>query len=100
VTVTQVCPGPVATEFVHHIGDNFLEQDAPAFIEISAERCARSAIAAFDRSSVLTIPGFVAAFVTYLGAALPRWIRRLVFALAVPVLRKKQLAMQAAKSST
>ncbi len=100
VTVTQVCPGPVATEFVHHIGDNFMEQDAPSIIQISAEQCARSSIAAFDRSSVLTIPGFVAAFLTYWGAALPRWVRRLVFTLAVPILRKKQLAMQASKSST
>jgi short-subunit dehydrogenase len=100
VTVTQVCPGPVATEFIQHIGDNFMEQDAPSIIQISAEQCARGAIAAFDRSSVLTIPGFVAAFLTYWGAALPRWVRRVVFALTVPMLRRKQLAMQASKSAS
>ncbi len=99
VTITQTCPGPVKTEFVAHVGDNFLGQDTPSFIEISAEKCARQSIAAFDRKIVLTIPGIVSAMGTYIGAALPRWFRRFFFGLTSGALRNKQMAALAQKSS-
>ncbi len=99
VTVTQTCPGPVATEFIDNVGDNFMGQAPPGLLQISAEKCARQSLAAFDRRSVLTIPGFVAALGTYIGAALPRWFRRLFFGLTSAMIRDKQVAALAAKAS-
>src|SRR6185369_4783177 len=57
VTVTQVCPGPVATEFEDNV-DNFTGMKPPAFIEITAEHCARAAVRGFDRRRAMIIPGF------------------------------------------
>lgn len=91
VVVTQVCPGPVATEFEETMG-NFTGQKVPGFVEITAEQCARSAVRAFDRRRALVVPGLVMKLLMFLGAWTPRFVLRLFGAPLGKSLRKKQLA--------
>lgn len=90
VVVTQVCPGPVATEFEQHIG-NFSGRKAPRLLEISAERCATVAVRAFDRGRAMVIPGFWIWLVMLLNDASPRVLRRAFARLVGRVARKKEL---------
>lgn len=98
VRVTQVCPGPVATEFLEQAG-NFTGLSMPGIVEISAERCARTAIAAFDKGRALVVPGILIRFLIFMGARTPRWILRLMYRPAASALRRKQLALLAAKGA-
>lgn len=97
VRVTQVCPGPVATEFNDTLG-NFTGMKAPGLVEISPERCARAAIRALDRGRALVIPGLLIRFFLHLGMASPRFILRLFYRPVARLLRKKQLALPATKA--
>jgi short-subunit dehydrogenase len=89
VVVTQSCPGPVATEFASHTG-NFTGQEIPAFLEISAEQCARESLRAFELDRALIVPGVVAWVLMFLNDLAPRPIRRLLMAQAAPRLRQLQ----------
>lgn len=91
VVVTQVCPGPVATEFADNVG-NFTGMDVPGIVEISPERCARAAIRALDRRRALVVPGILIRFILFLGVWTPRWFLRLFFTPVARLLRKKQIA--------
>lgn len=91
VVVTQVCPGPVATEFEENVG-NFTGEKVPAFIEISADRCARAAIRGLDRRRAMVIPGLLIRAVLFLSDASPRFLRRLFANVVGRMLRKRQLA--------
>lgn len=55
VLASQLCPGPVATEFEQHAG-NDLDQSVPAFMELSAQDCARAAIRGMERGRARIIP--------------------------------------------
>lgn len=68
VRLTQVCPGPVATEF-EAVAGNPTGLAVPSFIELDAASCARQAIAALDADRALVMPGFWAG----LGVRLARW---------------------------
>jgi short-subunit dehydrogenase len=91
VVVTQVCPGPVATEFNDHLG-NPTGQDPPSLLVISARACARAAVRAFSRRRALLIPGFWMGLIVPLGMYSPRWVLRLFWWPMARMLRKKQLA--------
>jgi short-subunit dehydrogenase len=56
VTVTAVCPGPVATEFQETSGAEFAEK-VPKALWASPERVARDALRAADRGRRAVIPG-------------------------------------------
>lgn len=88
VVATQVCPGPVATEFESNIG-NPTGKKAPAFVEISAEQCARAAIAGFDRGRALVVPGTVMKIVMLVNALSPRVLRRLFASVVGRIARKR-----------
>ena len=90
VVVTQVCPGPVRTEFEQTMG-NASGTKVPAFIEISAEDCARSAIRAFERRRAMVVPGITMKIVMLINALSPRFMRRAFAGLLGRILRKKQL---------
>jgi short-subunit dehydrogenase len=94
VVVTQVCPGPVATEFEENVG-NFTGQKVPGIVEISAETCARSALRGFSRGRALVVPGLVFKIVMAIGVLSPRFLTRLVMGPVARALRKKQLAASA-----
>lgn len=95
VVVTQVCPGPVATEFNDHLG-NPTGQDPPKLLVISAEACARAAVRAFLARRALVVPGFWMKLLIGMGTSTPRWVLRLFWGPIAKVLRKKQLAEKGA----
>lgn len=91
VRATQVCPGPVATEFEQNVG-NFTGQKVPGLVEISAARCARAAIRGFDRNRALVIPGVLVSLGLLLHALSPRFLWRWITVLLGPTVRRTQLA--------
>lgn len=91
VVVTQSCPGPVPTEFEENMG-NFTGMKVPSIVEISAERCAKASLRAFDRGRALVIPGVLIWLVTLLGIVTPRFVLRLVYRPFGRAIRKRQLA--------
>ncbi|CAN5925452.1 SDR family oxidoreductase [soil metagenome] len=90
VAVTQVCPGPVATEFEQVMG-NPTGAKVPAFIEISAEQCARTALRALEAHRALVVPGVVMKLVMLINAFSPRFLRGVFAGLMGRYARKKQL---------
>ena len=58
VVVTQVCPGPVDSEFDQVAGSaGGMTGGPPQFLRISATQCAQEALAGFDRGAPLVFPG-------------------------------------------
>jgi short-subunit dehydrogenase len=58
VVVTQVCPGPVDSEFDSVAGsEGGMVGGPPQFLRISAQQCAREALDGFDRGAALVFPG-------------------------------------------
>jgi short-subunit dehydrogenase len=90
VVVTQVCPGPVKTEFEQTMG-NSTGAKVPAFVEISAEHCARAAVGAFDRGRAMVVPGITMKILMLFNALSPRFVRRAFAGLLGRYVRKKQL---------
>ncbi len=88
VVATQVCPGPVATEFESNVG-NKTGKKPPALVEISAEQCARAAIAGFDRGRAIVVPGTVMKVVMLINALSPRFARRLFASIVGRIARKR-----------
>jgi short-subunit dehydrogenase len=78
VTVTQVCPGLVASEFDDVSGSPGGMVGAPPqrFFRISAAQCAREAVAAFERGEARVFPGRAYRFVMRVLPLLPLWLRR------------------------
>ena len=91
VVVTQVCPGPVATEFEQNVG-NFVGGHPQSFIEISAERCAKAAVRAFECGRAIVVPGVIVKIAMFLAAITPRWFLRLLYGPPAKWLRKTQEA--------
>jgi uncharacterized protein len=89
VVATQVCPGPVKTEFEDVMG-NDTGKKVPGFVEISAEQCARESIRGFDRGRAIVVPGFVMKVVMLINALSPRFMRR-VFASVIGRVARKRL---------
>jgi short-subunit dehydrogenase len=89
VVVTQVCPGPVATEFESHVG-NFTGAKIPGIVEISAERCARAAVRGLVQGRALVVPGLLVGFGLFLAAITPRFLLRAIYWLPARMLRKLQ----------
>lgn len=90
VHVTQICPGPVATEFEATMG-NTTGQKIPAFVEITAEHCARVSVAALEANRALVVPGLVMKIVMLINALSPRFMRQIFAGLVGRLARKKQL---------
>lgn len=73
VVVSQACPGPVETEFEASL-ERPLQLAPPRFLVISAERCARESLAAFERDQALFVPSLRMRVVTWLAELTPRWL--------------------------
>ena len=99
VVVTQVLPGPVATEFESKVG-NYTGQEPPKFVEISAERCARATIAGFDRGRAMVVPGVVMSILLMVNALSPRFMRRIFASVLGKIARRKQSAILTGSEST
>jgi short-subunit dehydrogenase len=75
VTVTAVCPGPVATGFQEVADASYFQKRLPKFTHVSAERVARDSLSAAEQGRISVIPGgppVRAAFAP--NRALPRWL--------------------------
>ncbi|MBI4701369.1 MAG: SDR family oxidoreductase [Deltaproteobacteria bacterium] len=79
VTVSQICPGPVATEF-EELAGSFAGRRLPRLVQMSPERCAAIALRGFERGRALVVPGIGMRLVLWLAALAPRAILRLVLA--------------------
>ena len=88
VVITQLCPGPVATEF-EQIAGNPTGQAVPAFVQLDAAACARAGIRALERGQALVIPGFFARLAILTGAASPRWVLRVLYAVGGRMMRRR-----------
>ncbi|MDQ4063214.1 MAG: SDR family oxidoreductase [Actinomycetota bacterium] len=76
VAVTQVCPGPVETEFDQAADMEGLAGGPPKFLTISADRCARETIRGFERGNALIFPGFPYRAIMPLVGFIPRFLQR------------------------
>ena len=77
VVVTQVCPGPVDSEFDQLAGTvGGIEGGPPQFLRISAARCAKDAIAGFERGAALVFPGRAYRIAMTMAPLLPRGLQR------------------------
>ena len=88
VHITQLCPGPVATEF-EAVAGNPTGQQVPAFIELHPEACARAGVRALAAGRAMVIPGFFARVGILAGARTPRWILRILYGLSGRLMRKR-----------
>lgn len=76
VTVTALCPGPVATEIFDVAGAG-IPRKAPSH-EISAAECARFGIAAARRGKVIAVPGLLNWLLAVFSPRAPRAVIRAV----------------------
>jgi uncharacterized protein len=77
VVVTQVCPGPVDSDFDTVAGSaGGMTGGPPQFLRISAARCAREALAGFDAGQPLVFPGRPYRIAMRALPLLPRSLRR------------------------
>lgn len=88
VSITQLCPGPVATEF-EAVAGNPTGQKVPGFIELSAEQCARAGVRALRSGRAMVVPGFFARIGILAGARSPRWVLRILYGLSGRLMRKR-----------
>jgi len=77
VVVTQVCPGPVDSEFDQVAGSaGGMIGGPPQFLRIGATQCAREALAGFERRDALVFPGRAYRLVMRVLPFFPLWLRR------------------------
>ena len=88
VRVTQVCPGPVDTEFDTVAGINGSSGGPPQVVRISAASCARAAISGFDADKPLVFPGRAYGVLMQAAALAPRRIERAMLTRASRRLRE------------
>lgn len=81
VVISQICPGPVKTEFVEK-AENPTSYSVPPFLELSAERCAKISIRGFSKGKALIVPGTFANIMIGASRLTPRFILRFVFGLS------------------
>lgn len=88
VVITQLCPGPVATEF-EEVAGNPTGQAVPAWVQLDAAACARAGIRALERGQAIVIPGFFARLAILAGAGSPRWVLRVLYAVGGRMMRRR-----------
>lgn len=92
VTVTQVCPGPVDSEFDQAAGIvGGMAGAPPRFFRISAAQCAREALIGFERGNALVFPGRAYRFAMRVLPLVPMGLRRRQAAQTAARLRAGQL---------
>ena|SRR5579863_5133230 len=92
VMVTQVCPGPVDSEFDQVAGsEGGMVGAPPKFFRISAAQCAREALAGFERGDAVVFPGRSYRFLMRSLPLVPWWLRRKQAANEAARLRARQL---------
>jgi len=92
VVVSQLCPGPVATEF-ESIAGNPTGYAVPWWFEVSVEHCARVALRGFSAGKATIVPGFFPSIGILLGAWTPRFVLRALTGPAGRWLRRRPPAL-------
>ncbi len=89
VTMTVVCPGPIATEFqeVASANEDIARPPMPPVMFIDAVKCAEDAVGAMVKGRARVIPGFVPRVLATVSDVLPRAFMRPIFADIVKKLR-------------
>jgi uncharacterized protein len=87
VVVSQLCPGPVETEF--NSVARYVATE-PRFVRLDAAGCARRGLAGFARGRALVVPGFWMKLGMFIGAVSPRWLKRIIMGAFVPAIRTRQ----------
>jgi hypothetical protein len=95
VLASQLCPGPVATEF-EEVAGNFTGQKVPAFVELDAVACARAGIRAIDGQRAMVVPHYLIWFLLWWLRFVPRWLVRVFLRPVGRRLRKLQTARHSA----
>jgi len=91
VVVTQVCPGPVESEFDQVAGSvGGMVGAPPKFFRIGAAQCAREALMGFERGEALVFPGRAYRFLMTALPFVPLPLRRNEAAKAAARLRARQ----------
>jgi short-subunit dehydrogenase len=91
VVVTQVCPGPVDSEFDQVAGSaGGMIGGPPKFLGIAAMQCAQEAVAGFERDDALVLPGRAYRLVMRVLPFFPLWVRRKQAAKVAIRLRARQ----------
>ncbi|MBT9547346.1 MAG: SDR family oxidoreductase [Candidatus Sericytochromatia bacterium] len=80
VVISQLCPGPVVSEFAQVAGNSDLLAKAPSGAVIGAEQCAREALMGFAKGQAVIVPGDLIRIATVLGQLVPRPLLRWVLA--------------------
>lgn len=78
VVVSQLCPGPVDTEF-EGIAGNPTGRAVPGVLQLTAQQCAQAGLRGFIKGKALIIPGFLMRLLMALGRMSPRPLLRFVF---------------------
>ena len=80
ITVTTLCPGPVATEFskVAQRSSGKQERPSPGFMRVPVEGVVRAGLEAIERDKALVIPGLVMKIAILLVRLMPMPVLRLV----------------------
>lgn len=86
ITITRVAPGPLWDE-----GAEDVTGERTPFFHVSLARCAREALAGFERGEALVFPGFGHRWVMRLLPLLPRGLKRHLGRLALRGLRRESL---------
>lgn len=76
VTVTEVCPGPVATEFREIAGAAGGVKPSPGILRIDADTCADEALRAFRRGRAVVFPGRLNRILMRITSIVPRFVLR------------------------
>ena len=71
IQVMAVCPGPVATNFFEASGSPTLKKALSTTPMISAERCVRESLEAFDKGRPVVVPGLSIKLMTQSGRVMP-----------------------------
>jgi len=87
VVVSQLCPGPVPTEF-EEVAGNPVGRPVPQILTVTPRRVAEEAVAGFSHGRAMIEPGFLIRTMVALGIHTPRWLLRLVYRPMGSALRK------------
>ena len=90
IAITQLCPGPVATEFLAVAGNPI--GVAPKWIFMESSRCVQKGWDGFARGRAAVVPGISIKILMLLGKLTPRWLKRWIYAPLASYVRKKELA--------
>jgi short-subunit dehydrogenase len=94
VVVSQLCPGPVATEF-ESVAASDSKARIPGWLHISASECAKAGIHGFERGRAFIVPGFLARGFASIFGSFPLCVRRTAARMMALSIRKFELSRTA-----